>query len=117
MRVAPLKEQTIEYHCLYFLMIQKRQFVFKINQTGFYDTARRCFRKQASPFSMKGVGDAAWIYKGVYHALEFKSEKGRQSVEQLSFQRQLEHAGGKYFIIRNLQEMMKIYEEVNSSKV
>lgn len=44
--------------------------------------------------------------------LEFKTEKGKQSEEQVEFQRQMELTGGKYEIVRSAKqaiETMRIY--------
>lgn len=41
-----------------------------------------------------------------YLAMELKSEKGRQSDHQKEYQQAVEHVGGKYVIIRTLDEFM-----------
>lgn len=41
-----------------------------------------------------------------YLAMELKSEKGRQSDYQKEYQQAVEHVGGKYVIIRTLDEFM-----------
>ena len=40
--------------------------------------------------------------------LEIKTEKGRQSVEQKSFERQVKDAGAQYFVVRSIEEMEAI---------
>ena len=40
--------------------------------------------------------------------LECKSEKGRQSAEQRSFERQVKDAGAQYFIVRSVDELEEI---------
>lgn len=46
-----------------------------------------------------------------YLAMELKSEKGRQSEHQKEYQQALENVGGKYVIIRTLDEFMDTVED------
>lgn len=42
-----------------------------------------------------------------YLAMELKSEKGRQSDHQKEYQQAVENAGGRYMVIRSLDEFMR----------
>lgn len=59
-----------------------------------------------------GVGSAdvivcAW---GRFLALEFKAEKGRQSEEQKSYEGAVEMAGGRYYIVRSIEDAIAAVE-------
>lgn len=43
--------------------------------------------------------------------LEFKTDKGKQSDEQKEFQRQAEHCGSKYVVVRSAQRAIKVMQE------
>lgn len=43
-----------------------------------------------------------------YMAIELKTEKGRQSESQKEFQKAVEWSGGKYVIVRSLEEFKKL---------
>jgi hypothetical protein len=45
---------------------------------------------------------------GVFIGLEIKTEKGRQSPAQKEAQKQIEEAGGHYYIIRSLKDVKEI---------
>lgn len=50
-----------------------------------------------------------------YLAMELKSEKGRQSDHQKEYQQAVENAGGRYRVIRSLDEFMReIYGYLNN---
>jgi len=43
--------------------------------------------------------------------LEFKTSTGRQSDEQIEFQRQAEHCRSKYVVVRSAQQAIKVMQE------
>lgn len=43
--------------------------------------------------------------------LEFKTEKGQQSIEQQEFQQQIEKIGGKYIIVRSAIQAIEVMQE------
>lgn len=45
---------------------------------------------------------------GVFIGLEIKTEKGRQSPAQMEAEKQIEKAGGHYYIIRSLKDVKEI---------
>lgn len=47
----------------------------------------------------------AFIYEGRAIGLELKTARGRQSPEQLDFERRLKAAGGSYWVARTLAEV------------
>jgi hypothetical protein len=54
-----------------------------------------------------GSADLICCYKGRFLAIECKSMSGRQSHEQVCWQRAVESAGGLYILARSLQDVTK----------
>ena len=85
----------------------KKIFCYKVNNWG--------FRKQDGGFipqQQKGIPDIICHYKGQVIYLEIKSEKGKQSEHQLAFNEQCVRDGIQYFIVRNLDQLIKILDAV-----
>jgi len=47
-----------------------------------------------------------WVLRGI--ALEAKSEEGKQSKDQKEWQRDFEAIGGEYYIVKSLDDLIKI---------
>lgn len=61
-----------------------------------------------------GVSDMILLKSNSQHGylcIENKTEKGRQSEEQKIFQEEVEKVGGKYIIIRSIDEFMNAIEQ------
>ena len=56
-----------------------------------------------------GTPDICVCYEGVFYGLEIKTKTGRQSELQKIAQRQIESAGGRYHIIRCLEDVWEIF--------
>lgn len=56
----------------------------------------------------KGCPDITVLYNGRYIALECKSDKGKLSAEQKITEAQIKDCGGEYYVIRTLDDVMKI---------
>jgi hypothetical protein len=55
-----------------------------------------------------GVPDISVVFKGQYFGLEVKTDTGRQSDVQKRAQQDIEAAGGKYYIVRDMDELKGI---------
>lgn len=77
---------------------------FKIKSMGTFDPTKRVFRKP-SPWYRKGVSDILGIYNGKFLAIEVKSDTGRLSLEQQSFQRDIITCGGIAFVARSIEDV------------
>lgn len=94
--------------CHYFK--SKKLFLWKQPQSGYYDAARKCFRKQTSIFARNGIPDILMVYKGHFIGVEMKSSTGTQSSEQKLFESDLRSfGGGLYFVCRSLEDAKNIY--------
>ena len=58
-------------------------------------------------FGATGSPDIVIVHKGKYIGVEVKGTDGKQSDNQINFQRELETAGGKYLLVRSLDEFIK----------
>ena len=59
----------------------------------------------------KGRSDMVFYYKGTATMIEFKIETGRQSKDQIEWQKRIELAGFKYYIIRSLEEFQELIKK------
>jgi hypothetical protein len=95
----------------------KGHFFHRMNNVGVYDKKRGQFR--TNHYGIKGVPDI-YVYipsrtTGAYGtmighiiALEVKSPIGKQSSEQMEFQRHFESAGGLYKVVRSVDDVMEL---------
>jgi len=54
----------------------------------------------------KGVPDILGILKGRFLGIEVKTDKGKQSEEQMMFENDCKGAGGLYILARNVDDVM-----------
>jgi len=64
----------------------------------------------------KGTPDIICLYKGKYLGIETKSSIGKQSAEQIEAQKRIERAGGYYWIIRDIDILIKKLKDLDSGK-
>jgi hypothetical protein len=58
--------------------------------------------------ALKGVPDITLIKNGRCVGLEVKREKGRLSLDQVAFRLRLEAAGGKYYVVRSIDNVQAL---------
>jgi len=86
-----IKESEIRKACLDYLRF-----------TGWF-----CFHIYQTLGSYKGICDAIAIKGGKVLFIEFKTSRGKQSQYQKEFQDNIEKHGGRYLLIRSLEDLMK----------
>ena len=59
-------------------------------------------------YSMLGVPDINLIYNGQYIGIEVKSSSGVQSDNQKEFERQCKIAGAEYYVVRSVDDVIKL---------
>jgi hypothetical protein len=116
--LAPTEKQ-IENNILDFLKYKPGVFAFKVNTMGVFDKARGVYRS-VSKNVIRGTPDiiACLSVKGVgvFIGLEVKSDKGKQSKEQKSFQQKLQtRANGYYFTVRSIKDADAALESVKKA--
>lgn len=70
-------------------------------------------RHISNPYAMKGVADILAVMPdgtGRMLAIEVKTPKGKQSPDQVLFQKRLEEAGGVYVLARSVDDVKEITE-------
>ena len=58
-----------------------------------------------------GQPDITGCYRGQYWAFEIKRKGGKQSKGQMDFEVRIDSAGGKYFTVRSLDDVLELFEE------
>lgn len=58
---------------------------------------------------LKGVPDILSVIKGQLVGWEIKTKTGRQSSDQKLFEKRLIRHGGRYFLIRSIDDVKKFY--------
>jgi hypothetical protein len=75
-----MTEKQIESQILDWLNLQPGIFAFKVNTTGVYDTARKCFRTIKNPHIHKGTSDIIGCKNGRFFAIEVKTPKAHKKI-------------------------------------
>jgi len=96
--MVKLKESHIQRSVLDYLSL-KNIFHYRQN-TGAFKRDDHFYQ-----FGTKGSPDVVCVINGQYVGIECKSSTGKQSDSQKDFQEQLEKAGGKYLIVRSLEDL------------
>jgi len=100
MKKLPQRESDIVASCLEYFVL-KNIFAFRCN-TGALRTERGGFVRFGHP----GAPDIFLCIKGRLIGIECKTLKGRQSPSQIAFQHNLEKAGGRYLLVRDVQDLI-----------
>lgn len=61
-------------------------------------------------FGYPGASDIVCVAKGFYIAIEVKDETGKQSPDQVEFQRRIEEEGGFYILARSLDDVINFFK-------
>jgi hypothetical protein len=80
---------------------EQEVFCWRQNNLAIFDPKMNGYREHNG---LKGVPDILAVIKGRFVGFEIKTPKGRQSADQLFFQKRVERHGDKYFIIRSLED-------------
>jgi hypothetical protein len=96
-----LTEHQIQQQILDWLKL-KRIFHYRQNSGGIKKGSR--FVKFGAP----GAPDIICVIKGAYVGIEVKRVNGMQSRQQFCFQKSLEKAGGYYYLVQSLDDVMEV---------
>ena len=106
-------EQEIKNNILEYLMFRRDVFVFPIDSVGIFDPIRKIYRKKNSRFHIKGVSDILGITsKGVFLAIEVKSEKGAVRPDQKIFLDRISEMGGISFVARSVSDVVSALADI-----
>lgn len=62
-------------------------------------------RNRVINMGVVGAPDIFVIKNGAIYGLEVKAPKGKQNENQIAFQEGFEKAGGKYYVVRSLEDV------------
>lgn len=77
---------------------------YRINNGAIYDTKRQVYRKGVQ---RKGVPDIIGIINGRFIGIEVKIGRDRQSADQKEVEKEINEAGGVYFIAKNYDDYLE----------
>lgn len=100
------KETDIQRAICDYLALRKYMF-WRNNNIPVYDAVGKKFRAMPK-YTMRGRPDIEIISGGHYIGLEVKVLKGKQTDSQIDFEVGCKRAGGSYFVVRSLEQVMKI---------
>ncbi len=85
----------------------KRHFFWRQNTAPAFDWKSKQFRRMPK-HAMNGVPDIILIHDGLFVGIEVKSATGRQSPGQVEFENAVKGAGGRYYVVRSVSDVIKI---------
>ena len=100
-----MKETDIQHTLLEYLGYQKDIYFFRAG-TGAIKTESGGYFKTGK----KGCPDIIICLKGKFIGIEVKNEKGKQSEYQKQAEDEIKQAGGEYYIVRRLEELIVVIE-------
>ena|SRR3990167_3542646 len=83
----------------------KKYFFYRSNNIPAFEWKTKQFRAMPK-YAPKGLVDIVLVKDGIYVGIEAKSGSGRLSVAQRGFRDELQAAGGRYYEIRSLDELL-----------
>jgi len=86
---------------------------YRINNGAVYDRKKGVYRKGVQ---RKGVPDIIGIIKGRFFGIEVKIGKDRQSADQKEVEKEIQAAGGVYFIAKSYDDYLKKIAEYDLRK-
>lgn len=104
-----IKEKDIQNTICEYLAVKQRCFFRVNNIPAFNRTAGGGFTMRRLPkYTPKGIPDIIVVAGGLFYALEVKTPVGRQSPEQKEFEALVKKHGGKYHIVRSLEDVIAL---------
>lgn len=87
----------------------KGAFFWRNNSAGLFDSQIMKYRKKGK-YEMRGTADILMLVRGMFVAIEVKSEKGRLSVYQICYQDKVRDNGGLYWVVRREEDIISFWE-------
>lgn len=90
-------------------LARKRHFFWRSNNAPAFQKDQYGMRFRRMPkYAMNGTPDIIVIKDGFFIGLEIKMPKGKQSQFQIDFEKGCKEAGGEYYVIRKLEDVIEI---------
>ena len=104
----PILEKDIQL-AICELLALKKQFFWRQNTAPAVQKDASGWRFRSMPaYSKKGVPDIIWIRNGKFIGLEVKRPKGIQSDVQKEFESACKEAGGEYYVVTSVDDVIKM---------
>lgn len=98
-------EKATQAACLD-LLAAKRIFHYRQNSGGAMVAGNHFMR-----FGTPGAPDIVAVIGGQYIGIEVKDLKAKQNANQIKFQESLEKAGGRYLLVRTIDDLIQFLEK------
>jgi len=133
-----LTEKEIQNTIINYLLFRKDVFFWRQNSGSFTEKAKSALSKIVNSIpglssqikariigsfyrqighynctSVQGLPDLIVIKNGMFIGLEVKTKTGRQRETQKEAQKKIEKVNGKYYIVRNVDEVIKILDKLD----
>lgn len=105
----PQKESDIQTTICEYLSIRGRCF-FRLNNIPAFNRNEGggITMRRLPKYTPKGLPDIVVVAGGLFYALEVKKPKTYQSPEQKEFEALVKKHGGKYFVVRSIEDVQAI---------
>lgn len=80
---------------------------FKVDKVTCYKIVAH-FKKMGL---LPGTNDLVIVHNGKYYGIEVKTDKGIQKPDQIRFEKNIIKAGGKYEIVRSVEDVVEVLRE------
>lgn len=104
--VTKISEKDIQTAVCDYLQL-KGLFFWRQNVIPVFNKKKEAFMRMPK-YSKNGVPDIILVKQGKFIGLEIKLPKGKQSENQIKFQNELQQAGGEYYLITSIDDLIKI---------
>ena len=103
---VPLESEIQNMLCEYLAL--KKRFFWRNNNIPVFDSKTRSYRSMPK-YAMKGVADIIVITDGGFVCfIEVKRPKGKQSEDQVEFERLCKKWGAEYHVIWSIEQLKEI---------
>jgi hypothetical protein len=106
--VATEKESDVQNAICEYLELKRRCFFRLNNIPAFNREGGGIVMRRLPKFTPKGLPDIIVIAGGLFFGLEVKTKIGTQSKEQKEFERWVKEHGGRYHVVRSIDEVKAI---------
>jgi len=108
MLIKKESEREIQNAICEYLEIKRRCFFRVNNIPAFNRNAEGGITMRRLPkYTPRGLPDIIVVAGGAFIALEVKSKIGKQSPEQKDFEKLVKSHGGKYFVVRSIDDVIE----------
>ena len=104
-----MKESEIQKQCLAALKKIKDIYYFRVNSFA-GKLSNGSYIKNNKP----GCPDIVGCYKGYFVGWELKTDKGKQSEEQVATEKLIKSIYGFYFVIKSVEDLMESFKKIDS---